>query len=281
MFIFRLFSSIVLISCLLTSILWESKGGFLIFALFAILLVYGGIKELCRILKETGRDNYSSPAAFTGVAIVAFSLWQMPYDIALCAIAILSIFSWTSLLFSKQKEIFLERILNTTATVALIAIPLNFLVMIYMFKEGTTYQGRYLVLFLILVTKSGDIGAYVTGTISNKITKGHNIPIVPNISPKKSWQGTIGGAILSMTVSFFLAKYLNLGFTSIVAICAGFVLFIGGFYGDLVESSFKRIVKIKDSGNIIPGMGGVLDVIDSLLLNAPIFYICLKLFKVI
>ena len=61
----------------------------------------------------------------------------------------------------------------------------------------------------------------------------------------------------------------------------GLLLFAGGFIGDIAESALKRITRIKDSGSIIPGIGGVLDLIDSLLINAPLFYLTLKLFNMI
>ena len=66
-------------------------------------------------------------------------------------------------------------------------------------------------------------------------------------------------------------------FSDILTFIFGFFMFWGGFYGDLVESCMKRITKVKDSGNIIPGIGGVMDLLDSLILNAPIFYLILKL----
>jgi phosphatidate cytidylyltransferase len=99
-----------------------------------------------------------------------------------------------------------------------------------------------------------------------------NHKILPSISPKKSWEGTIAGLVGSVLMSVVLWKYLQIsGANAIVPIVFGVFLFIGGFAGDLAESSLKRICNVKDSGTLVPGMGGVLDVLDSLLLNAPVF----------
>jgi phosphatidate cytidylyltransferase len=79
-----------------------------------------------------------------------------------------------------------------------------------------------------------------------------------------------------LLVELFLPEQLGHYFSFISATLIGATLFIGGFFGDLVESALKRLTGVKDSGTILPGMGGVLDVVDSLLLNAPIFYLIIK-----
>ena len=166
---------------------------------------------------------------------------------------------------------------------AAIVIPLNCLTLIYMTNYGSDYRGTILALFLILITKSGDIGAYCTGTLTSKRASG-NHKIVPEISPKKSWEGTIGGLITSVVIAYVLSFVFNVDFGQYPVVMTGVVgvlLFIGGFIGDLAESVLKRTAGVKDSGAIIPGIGGALDLTDSLFINAPLFYICLKLFQII
>jgi len=164
-----------------------------------------------------------------------------------------------------------------------LVIPIYFLVRIYVGDFGEV-PGRLLVFFLILVTKLGDIGAYTVGTVTAKIMPGGNHKILPGISPKKSWEGSIGGLILStlLSVIFWLILVENTVSLSniITPIIAGVLLFIGGFCGDLVESVFKRICGVKDSAKIFPGMGGIFDVLDSLIFNAPIFYFFLKVYYI-
>ena len=110
-----------------------------------------------------------------------------------------------------------------------------------------------------------------------------NHKIVPSISPKKSWEGTIGGAVISIFIAFIITSSLNFGisFDWWLVCLLGLLLFVGGFFGDLSESALKRITGIKDSGAVIPGIGGALDLVDSLLLNAPLFYLFLKIFNII
>jgi phosphatidate cytidylyltransferase len=123
-----------------------------------------------------------------------------------------------------------------------------------------------------VVTKIGDTFAYITGMLSNKILKGKNHKIVPSISPKKSWEGTIGGMIFSIISSYLLYSYVFESCSVIIPFLTGTFLFWGGFCGDLAESALKRSCGVKDSGNILPGMGGVYDLLDSFIFNAPLFY---------
>jgi phosphatidate cytidylyltransferase len=131
-------------------------------------------------------------------------------------------------------------------------------------------DGRFLILYLIATTKSGDIGAYIIGTFFGR----HQL--IPRISPKKSIEGTIAGSIISFSVAVLLRGLLPA--VSIINICIiGVLLSVVGQIGDLSESLLKRDCKVKDSGSIFPGLGGVLDMIDSLVFATPIFYFYLRL----
>ena len=124
--------------------------------------------------------------------------------------------------------------------------------------------------FLLLVVKGGDIGAYVIGSTVGK----H--PLIPRISPSKTIEGTIGGLVVSVAVALIgmplLVVYPRGGSSILPALLLGLVLGGVGLFGDLAESLIKRDCNVKDSRKFIPGMGGVLDVIDSLLFTAPLFY---------
>jgi len=134
---------------------------------------------------------------------------------------------------------------------------------------------------MILMAFLDVIISFFFGTISSKVMPNGNHKILPTISPKKSWEGTIGGLITSIVASFIfcqnIPKMVPDGWGMIFPILIGALLFVGGFVGDLTESALKRGTGVKDSGSIIPGMGGALDVIDSLVLNAPLYYIFLML----
>jgi len=131
-------------------------------------------------------------------------------------------------------------------------------------------DGRFLVLYLLLVTKSGDVAAYFCGTAFGK----HQL--IPRISPKKSVEGTVSGVIVSFLVAFFLRGLLpGVAISHILVI--GLILSLLSQVGDLSESLIKRDCQVKDSGPFFPGLGGILDLIDSLLFTTPIFYFYLKL----
>ena len=111
--------------------------------------------------------------------------------------------------------------------------------------------------------------------------KGGNHKIFPKISPKKSWEGTVCGLIFSIIVSVIIVKYMGIFRFEAFAIPLGIALYFGGFFGDLAESSLKRAAAIKDSGKIIPGIGGVFDLVDSFMLNGPLFYLLLLMKAII
>ncbi len=126
-------------------------------------------------------------------------------------------------------------------------------------------NGSNLVAFLILVTKSADIGAYVIGSSIGRRE------LIPRISPKKTKEGTIGGIVVSAVVALTVGKGLT-GFSFFHLFGLGIVLAVLGQVGDLAESLIKRDCGVKDSGIYLPGIGGVLDLIDSLLFTVPVFY---------
>ena len=138
--------------------------------------------------------------------------------------------------------------------------------------EGHT-TGQYLVLFVIAVTKFTDVGAFLSGSLMGRT------PFFPNISPKKTWEGIIGGVALGILVGIGVFHFLgaHLPSFSIGLVCGlSLILAIAGVAGDLAESLLKRSVHSKDSGHALPGIGGGLDLIDSLLFTLPIFYFLLQ-----
>ncbi len=126
-----------------------------------------------------------------------------------------------------------------------------------------------LVLFLVSV-KFTDIGAYFTGSAIGK----HKM--IPWLSPGKSWEGLVGGIVVSVLASIAVYKSLDIPFAAMwqVAVFA-VVVGLAGQFGDLCESLLKRSARQKDSGGALPEFGGVLDVIDSPLLAAPLAYLVL------
>ena len=160
----------------------------------------------------------------------------------------------------------------STTLFGLMYVPwlLNFIQKINFFPG---VEGHYYLLYFVLITKFSDTGAYSVGSLFGK----HKM--IPRISPGKTWEGFAGAILVSMLASvvfvhFFSSKMAGMNF--IHALILGAVLGVSAVVGDLIESLFKREAGIKDSGKFFPGIGGILDLLDSLLFNAPIMYVYLR-----
>jgi phosphatidate cytidylyltransferase len=165
-----------------------------------------------------------------------------------------------------------------TTLLGLMYVPwlLNFIqkISFFPFAAGSPQDaGKYFLLYFILVTKFSDMGAYIVGSLIGR----HKM--IPRISPGKTWEGFAGAILFSTGASiafthFFGAKMV--GMNLLHATILGIVLGVTAVIGDLIESLFKREAGAKDSGNFFPGIGGILDLLDSLLFNAPIMYLYLR-----
>ena len=136
-------------------------------------------------------------------------------------------------------------------------------------------DGRFFVMYLVVVTKFTDIGAYLVGTTVGK----HKM--IPRISPNKTWEGTAGGILFAVASSIVCFHWLHelgeSGMTRNDALLLGVVLGAAAVVGDLAESLIKREAGVKDSSNVLPGHGGALDLVDSLLFTAPLLYVYMRL----
>ena len=132
--------------------------------------------------------------------------------------------------------------------------------------------GAGLLAFLLLVTKSSDVGAYFTGKYFGKT------PLIKRVSPKKSLEGATGG-FLAVVLTGVLLSFLFKGFSSAQTFGLIIILAILSQLGDLFESLIKRDCGVKDSSGFLPGMGGVLDVIDSVIFTAPVFYLFITMVR--
>lgn len=125
--------------------------------------------------------------------------------------------------------------------------------------------GIGLVLFLLFMTQFNDVCQYIWGKLLG-LRK-----IMPKVSPNKTWEGFLGGFVTVSICASFLAPYLT-PLNRIEGLVGGAIIAVSGFVGDVVISSVKRDLQIKDTGNLIPGHGGILDRMDSLIYTAPLFF---------
>ncbi len=132
-------------------------------------------------------------------------------------------------------------------------------------------SGRWqpdIIFFPFLLVWFNDTFAYLFGSKFGKYK------LFPRISPKKSWEGAIGGGLTTIAAGLALAPYID-GLNIINAAVISVIVVIFGSFGDLIESMFKRCIEIKDSGHIMPGHGGVLDRLDSILFALPVIFVYL------
>ena len=153
------------------------------------------------------------------------------------------------------------------------------LMMSFIYYTREAEHGRFLVWMIFITSWVSDTSAYFVGSLMGK----HKM--TPNLSPKKSWEGAVGGilgsGIASALYGLFYVKHFDLSL-GIIGVFA-FIGCLGAFIsmcGDLVASAVKRNNNVKDFGNVIPGHGGVLDIFDSVLFTAPTVYFMITLFMV-
>jgi phosphatidate cytidylyltransferase len=162
-----------------------------------------------------------------------------------------------------------ETIVATIGGLLYIPYLLHFLVSILM-REGDAGENLALCLWVVAVSKFCDVGALLTGLAIGR----HKL--APEISPKKTWEGAVGGVLVSAGVgagiSFLFSDRLPESLTPAIAAAIAVPLAVVTIVSDLVESVIKRRADAKDTGHLIPGIGGAFDLTDSLILTAPVAY---------
>ncbi|MGA9248157.1 MAG: phosphatidate cytidylyltransferase [Candidatus Acidiferrales bacterium] len=154
----------------------------------------------------------------------------------------------------------LPAIAISAAGILYVVLPFSYIVRLNEIEK----VGKQLVLFALFLVWAGDMLAYFVGKSLGRV------PMAPALSPKKTWEGAIANVIASLLVAVVFARWMQIDVVVPLIIAA--VANIAGQAGDLIESAYKRAAAVKDSGALLPGHGGVLDRIDSLILAAPIFW---------
>lgn len=173
-------------------------------------------------------------------------------------------------LYTKAANPF-RNIAFTLLGILYVALPFSLLNYLVIYTGTFSYE----ILFgFFLILWSNDTGAYLAGSAFGKRK------LFPRVSPGKSWEGSIGGAIASYIVTFIISGwYTSINIMDWMVIAA--ILVVIGTLGDLVESLYKRSKNVKDSGNLLPGHGGILDRFDSLIMATPFVFTYLYLIKLV
>lgn len=244
--------------------------------LFAIMVI--GLVEFYKM----ARHNGSKPQFITGIAtgIILFIGLALPaigvqnksvdgieISMAMTIISISLVIPICMIIeLFKVSQTPMSNIATTILGIVYVTLPLSLMMYIPLFLGGNTWQPWYFLFYLFIVW-ANDVFAYLVG-----ITMGKH-RLCERISPKKSWEGFFGGIIGAIGVGALGAYFLDGRYEIWIGLAA--IIAITGVLGDLVESMFKREAGIKDSGNIMPGHGGVLDRFDALLISAPFAFIFL------
>lgn len=274
-FFTRSLSAIVFVLIMLGGILWNATSFFILFLIIAILGMLEYFKLVLKI--EPAFKNTSTlhrinmllfiPAGFLMASGSHFSFLQMPASRVGLWLAILLLLI---LFLEKIGNIFwAKNILLTLAGLLYIVLP--FSLMIYLRWNFSINGWAVIPLGIIFSLWINDTMAYITGSLVGK-TK-----FFPSISPKKTWEGTLGGILLTM-IAGLLYGFLGNTFSPAAWIAIAALSAITGTAGDLLESKLKRLAGVKDSGNLLPGHGGILDRFDSLIAATPFVWLFAVIF---
>jgi len=265
----RTLSSVVLVCFLFISVaLSKTNWAFMIFICINALVVFGML-DFLYITNRNGSKFLRTYGIVTGVTLSSvlffMNFFHQSSDefLILGTVAIL-VGMFLIQLVRQDIKFSIHGICTTITAILYVVWLFSFLVKINYLRE---VDGRWIIFVLLLLSKSGDIFAYFVGSVIGKRK------LVHRISPNKTVEGSIGGIIGSVLVAVFIMPMLPVpDAMKQNAWILGLILGFFGQLGDLAESMLKRNGEVKDSGEYIPGMGGVLDVLDSVLFNAPIMY---------
>lgn len=241
------------------------------FVVFATILGFSQME----FYKLTGLDGMlplRSFGTFLGVMIFALTFMiekeRLPNEYLYLIFPIVSLTFFIKLYKKTDRKPF-TGVAYTYLGIFYVALPFS-LLNLAVFSVDKVYHYEILIGCLLILWAS-DTGAYFAGTKFGK-TK-----LFERVSPKKSWEGFLGGAFSAIAVAFILSQYFQVIEDWKWLVIAGIII-IAGTYGDLIESLFKRSIEIKDSGSGLPGHGGFMDRFDGLLLSAPFITAFLKIF---
>ncbi len=230
------------------------------FILAAAFVAYIGVYELVSLLHKAGWQPLIPQGAIAGACLIASLQFEslnalFIWVASACSIAFLSFMNRQSLRAVGDGTI-------TFISIFIICLPLTCLVLLRLETNGLQWAA-----VALLATFANDTGAYSFG----KIFGTHKL--APKISPNKTWEGAIAGLCSAIICTIVLTHILNsIPDTIVISLLLGSAIGVFAQIGDLLESAVKRIANEKDSGNIIPGHGGILDRLDSLIFVFPVVY---------
>jgi phosphatidate cytidylyltransferase len=252
----RTLSGIIFVLIFFSAILYSENSYIALIILCGFLCIW----EFIRMIK------LKSFVPYVLFAFVLFLMIKRRDSHAISLVLMISILSSVFLiyqLFAKKEISFLNDRVKLGVTIRYVIFSVCFLVLLP-FYENNFHP--YLMISILSIIWVNDSFAFLVGKNFGKNK------LFPSVSPKKTIEGFFGGFIFSLLAAMFISKF-NLDFSMLNWMIIGVIVSVIGTVGDLVESKFKRQAKVKDSGSIMPGHGGILDRLDSLLFAAPFVYL--------
>ena len=259
----RWITALVLIPVLLWILI---KGSTLAVAVMVAVVAAAALREYLHII--FGRQDQSVSRIINAIAylmstalVVGASAGSWELMVLMLSMNLMALSVFVLVRFKTDQSLF-DAVSRQVLGIIYIPIPLSTLVFVKQLDHGTLW-----IIWLLIVVFCNDTGALYSGTYLGKHL------LSPSVSPKKTVEGAVGGALLATLMGLvFSGLFFRDWSIALQSIPCAFLLAAAGQVGDLFESAMKRASGVKDSGHILPGHGGMLDRIDGLLLSAPVLY---------
>lgn len=243
-----------------------------LFAILALVAVWIGIRELTAAFGKSGVRIARTPLYLGAAAIVPMTyFFSVVGQIMVFGLIVISALIWR---IRRGTEDYVRDVTATIFVAAYLPFMLGFAIDMLAQTDPPGVAGPLLIITFISLTISNDIGGYAAGVLFGK----H--PIAPQVSPKKSWEGLAGSALTQAVVGALLFHFL-LAAPWWQGVVAGLVMTVTATAGDFAESAIKRDLGVKDLGNILPGHGGLMDRLDSLIPNAFVSWLLFSIFGLV
>lgn len=257
----RIITALILIPSLILFIIYSSD---LIFFIGLLIFILMAAYEFSNLLEKAGYKNLKLPTV-VGSVLIPFSFYIERVDVFLFSVFVVSFLSLVIKLFgSKPLD-------DTYRTVGFTFLNVFYVPFYFSFIQLLKNINYHYIFYLLVIIWASDTSAYFFGIKFGK----HRLYEI--ISPKKSVEGLISGLVGGVIVGF-IYSLVFLKLSILDTLISSLLVASAGVVGDLVESMFKRKAGVKDSGNLFPGHGGMLDRMDSLLFGAPVLYFYVEIF---